>query len=280
MPSDVEKNPRDFGQWAIVGAIVALILIVASYIVLFAVSLSREGPVPQDSSGDAQIAALRAQVEELHHEADRIVSLVGVALGVVVTVAALLVATNLFTTLRTYERDKRAMREDLEAAIGNEIEQRSGVTSRDLQSALDAFGKDFQALTEEQEKLREGRFAVLENHLAEASWNLQYGTGEIYYDLGHEPNAVAFIAASMVTAAQAKLGDSVDGSITRLREMLDNPGAVMNDDFYGEVWARLDEASKLLDNHADDISTIRSLLIAALRRSSAETTPPPVMDEQ
>ena len=92
-----------------------LATLIACYWILFVWlgHVSGATPTPGTSPQDAEIIALHAQIDQLQRDDDHLYNVIGASLGIVVTIAALLVATNLFASLRVYERDKQTMHDEL-----------------------------------------------------------------------------------------------------------------------------------------------------------------------
>lgn len=88
------------------------------------------------STPTGEVIALRAQLEEIRRSEDRLIQTVYVALAGIFGFAALLVGINLFGGLRAYQRDKDAMRQELQGTLTQEIGRirtdLTGIIQRDI----------------------------------------------------------------------------------------------------------------------------------------------------
>ena len=80
-------------------------------------------PVPA-AVNDPALLTLQAVNQQAQRDMDRLIGLVGAALGALVTIAALLVAAQFLFSMRVYEHDKRMLLDDLKAAVSQIMSDR------------------------------------------------------------------------------------------------------------------------------------------------------------
>jgi hypothetical protein len=190
----------------IAGAILALGLL--AFVGVFFWAASASGAASPLVSADAQAVDLQNQINDLHHEVDRLVAIVGAAFGVIVTLAVLIVGFNLFSSQWAYERDRKAMAEDLIASmndsqrktvLGMRSESRRSLaelestTREEIQVALDGYERRTSQSLDD-------RFKRLDRDVVRANWNTMVGLSRNAELTGNLGTALYFSGLALATA--------------------------------------------------------------------------------
>ncbi len=208
--------------------------------------------VPQDAAA----AALTSQLDLAQRDMDRLIGLVGAAMGVIVTIAAVLVAVNLFASQWAYERDRATIREELLETLKDTI---SAEQSR-LQEGLSSLQSAFEArmsgdIDQKSDELKSMINQVM--YIAALS-----GVTNMLH-LGDVPNAVGTINGAFGISIEMKDYNNIQACLQKLTTTFQQHSVRLDSGLAAQITANLNQAPP---EFTADVTILRRLVQDARER--------------
>lgn len=225
-------------------------------------------------TNEQQVEILERQLATTETFLDEILNTVYWSLGILVTLAVLLVGFGWFSNFKVYERDKKALKSELLGLIEQnfkeiqtEIEKKSAGLSNEISNKIKEFRSEIQ---EHAEQALEGEIETLNKKISRLKSSIGYlkdrntelkldieKADRRYWELkGVKANELSSYRRTLDLAVEVNNEREISSSLKGIRELL-NEGLTFYHTFEPDV---LDTLDNLPSKYSEEVTTIKSLI--------------------
>ncbi len=230
---------------------------------------------------ESKISQLETQVNLTDKYLDRITNTVFWSLSVLGGIAALLVGFGWFSNFKVYQRDKKALREELENIIGTSLEKQENLISQRLSKIPSEIDSQIDSLKEEvnseSKKHVENSFDELKseiNNLKASVNSLKTKYKDLrlkdldmkrrYWEIKDVPsNELMDCVRIMELATELNKDHAISSSIDRVRAILKDGHNI----YHGDEFELVEVLDSLPEKYSEGVNSIKTLLRESQQKS-------------